>query len=81
PLIAAMFDEKELVSLKNPKASSGDSKYHIAIPLIDVNDTIYGAILVEKVKFFALKENTLTLLAVMAGHLGDLLRHEITNPI
>lgn len=81
PLIAAMFDEKELVSLKNPKASSGDSKYHIAIPLIDVNDTIYGAILVEKVKFFALKENTLTLLAVMAGHIGDLLRHEITNPI
>ena len=81
PLILAMFEEKELVSVKSSKVYLGSSKYHIAIPLIDVNDTIYGAILVEKVQFFALKENTLTLLAVMAGHVGDLLRHEITNPI
>lgn len=53
----------------------------MAIPLIDVNNTIYGAILVERVQFFALKNTTLTLLAVMAGHIGDLLRHEITNPV
>ena len=81
PLVIAMFEEKELVSVKDEKASSGLSKYHIAIPLIDVNNTIYGAILVEKIQFFALKNTTLTLLAVMAGHIGDLLRHEITNPV
>lgn len=81
PLVLAMFEEKELVSVKDEKASSGLSKYHIAIPLIDVNNTIYGAILVEKIQFFALKNTTLTLLAVMAGHIGDLLRHEITNPV
>ena len=81
PLVIAMFEEKELVSVKDAKASLGISNYHIAIPLIDVNDNIYAVILVEKIQFFALKENTLTLLAVMAGHIGDLLRHEITNPI
>ncbi|WP_024610611.1 PelD GGDEF domain-containing protein [Pseudoalteromonas sp. TB64] len=81
PLVIAMFEEKELVSVKDSKASLGISNYHIAIPLIDVNDNIYAAILVEKIQFFALKDNTLTLLAVMAGHIGDLLRHEITNPV
>lgn len=81
PLVIAMFEEKELVSVKGEKATSIRSKYHIAIPLIDVRDNIYGAILVEKIQFFALKNTTLTLLAVMAGHIGDLLRHKITNPI
>ncbi|WP_024593966.1 MULTISPECIES: PelD GGDEF domain-containing protein [unclassified Pseudoalteromonas] len=81
PLILAMIEEKELVSVKDAKTALGISKYHMAIPLIDVNNTIYGAILVERVQFFALKNTTLTLLAVMAGHIGDLLRHEITNPV
>lgn len=81
PLVSAMFAENELVSLKDVKASLGVSQYHIAIPITDISDTVYGVILVEKVQFFALKNTTLTLLAVMAGHIGDLLRHEITNPV
>ncbi|ASM50861.1 hypothetical protein PESP_a2978 [Pseudoalteromonas espejiana DSM 9414] len=79
PLVQAMFEENELVSVKDVK--SNISQYHIAIPLIDVNNTIYGVILVENIQFFALKNTTLTLLAVMAGNIGDLLRHEITNPV
>ena len=81
PLIQTMLAKKELVSLKDNKTKSNSHKYHIAIPLVDVSNTIYGAILVEKIHFFALKENTLTLLAVMAGHIGNLLHHEITNPV
>ena len=81
PLIQTMLEEKELVSLKDNKSKSNLRKYHIAIPLVDINNKIYGAILVQKIHFFALKENTLTLLAVMAGHIGNLLHHEITNPV
>ena len=79
PLIKAMFEERELVSIKEVKNKF--SQYHIAIPLVDINNTIYGVILVQSIQFFALKNTTLTLLAVMAGNIGDLLRHEITNPV
>ncbi|MEI8642047.1 PelD GGDEF domain-containing protein [Pseudoalteromonas sp. Hal099] len=79
PLIKAMFEERELVSVKEVKNKF--SQYHIAIPLVDINNTIYGVILVQSIQFFALKNTTLTLLAVMAGNIGDLLRHEITNPV
>ena len=78
-LIKAMFEERELVSIKEVKNKF--SQYHIAIPLVDINNTIYGVILVQSIQFFALKNTTLTLLAVMAGNIGDLLRHEITNPV
>ncbi|MFM2476145.1 PelD GGDEF domain-containing protein [Celerinatantimonas sp. MCCC 1A17872] len=80
PLIHRLFERQQVASIAMNSASSV-SHYQIAIPLLDHVDKIYAMILVEKVQFFSLREETLRLLTVMAGHIGDLLRHSVTNPV
>ncbi|WP_406665401.1 PelD GGDEF domain-containing protein [Gallaecimonas sp. GXIMD1310] len=81
PMLLAMLEEGQLFSVNQMMERAENSRYQVAIPLTDVNDQLYGVILVEQVQFFALREATLTLLAVMAGHVGDLLRHALANPV
>ncbi|WP_417357049.1 PelD GGDEF domain-containing protein [Gallaecimonas pentaromativorans] len=81
PMVLAMFEQRELISVAQLQSRAEQSQYQIVIPLIDVNDRVYGVLLVEQIQFFTLREATLTLMAVMAGHVGDLLRHALANPV
>lgn len=80
PLIQCLFEQQQLVSVGIDSVHS-ESRYQVAIPLLDHVESIYAVILVEKIQFFSLREDTLRLLAVMAGYVGDLLRHAVTNPV
>lgn len=44
-----------------------------AVPVVDVNDCVHAVLVVEDMPFVALQEENLKLLAVLGGHIGDLL--------
>jgi hypothetical protein len=80
-LVQTMFTETQLVSIRSFADDEQISQYQLVVPLTDIDDNIYAVLLVEAIQFFALKKSTLTLLAVLAGHIGDLLRNTIINPV
>jgi hypothetical protein len=45
----------------------------VAIPLIDVYQKIWGVVIVNEMPLFALQENTLDLLSLLGGYIGDLI--------
>ncbi|WP_136681095.1 PelD GGDEF domain-containing protein [Neptunomonas sp. XY-337] len=55
--------------------------YQLAVPVCDAAGTLHAIVLVEQVQFFSLTDQNLTLLAVMAGHIGDSLRESYENPL
>ena len=42
------------------------------VPLIDVNERIHGVLVIEDMLFLSLQEENLRLLAVLGGHIGDM---------
>ncbi|MGA9539238.1 MAG: PelD GGDEF domain-containing protein [Desulfobacterales bacterium] len=42
------------------------------VPLIDVNDRIHGVLVIEDMLFLSMQEENLRLLAVLGGHIGDM---------
>ncbi len=81
PMVKAMLEQGQLVSINQLSDRADQSRYQIAIPLADVRERIYAVLLVEQVQFFALRGSSLTLMSVMAGHVGDMLRHSLGNPV
>ncbi|WP_027856094.1 PelD GGDEF domain-containing protein [Marinobacterium jannaschii] len=78
PLLNCMLENKRTVSIKDTKQRP---RYQLCIPLTDIQGALYGAVLVESIQFFSLQDKKLTLLTVMASHIGDLLRHQTTLPV
>lgn len=64
-----------------PENISRPSAYQVVVPFQNSTGQLYGLIAVKKMQFFALNEQTLILMGVMAGHIGDMLYHQITNPV
>jgi hypothetical protein len=54
------------------KASTQNSPL-VAVPLMDVNGRIHGMIVIEDMLFLSMQEENLRLLAVIGGHIGDML--------
>jgi hypothetical protein len=42
------------------------------VPLIDVNERIHGVLVIEDMLFLSMQEENLRLLAVLGGHIGDM---------
>jgi polysaccharide biosynthesis protein PelD len=53
----------------------------VAVPLVDVEGTVHGVVAVRELPFISLHDATLSLLAVLGGHVGDLLSVRRTLPI
>jgi hypothetical protein len=51
-----------------------------AVPLTDVKGRVHGIVAVHDLPFIALQEDTLALLAVIGGHVGDLLSPALQAP-
>jgi len=45
----------------------------VAVPLVDVEGTVHGVVAVRELPFISLHDDTLSLLAVLGGRVGDLL--------
>jgi hypothetical protein len=44
------------------------------VPLVDVFQNIWGVIIINEMSMFAMQDNTLDLLALLGGHIGDLVQ-------
>jgi hypothetical protein len=51
-----------------------DHEILVVIPLIDVFQKIWGIVIINEMSMFAMQENTLDLLALLGGHIGDLIQ-------
>lgn len=71
PLIQQALNTRKVASVQNHSKETQGAL--VAIPLVDVFDTIWGLIVVTEMPFFALNSNALDLLAVIGGRIGDLL--------
>jgi polysaccharide biosynthesis protein PelD len=45
----------------------------VAVPIIDVNRCVHGMVVIEDMLFLSMQEENLRLLAVIGGHIGDML--------
>jgi polysaccharide biosynthesis protein PelD len=45
----------------------------VAVPVVDVNRCIHGIVVIEDMLFLSMQEENLRLLAVIGGHIGDML--------
>jgi hypothetical protein len=64
-----------LVSLRDvmERQASTQNSPLVAAPLMDVNGGIHGMIVIEDMLFLSMQEENLRLLAVIGGHIGDML--------
>ena len=52
-----------------------DHEILVVIPLIDIFQKIWGIVIINEMSMFAMQENTLDMLALLGGHIGDLVQH------
>ncbi len=75
PLVRHALLEGELVSLREEmlgKETTGQSLL-AAVPLVDVHRHIWGLLVIQEMPFIALQQENLRLLAVLGGHIADIL--------
>jgi hypothetical protein len=74
PMIQAALRGKRVVSIGAEfRGREGETDLLAAIPLCDVSDRVWGLVAVREMLFTAFQGETLRLLSVMAGHMGDIL--------
>lgn len=52
----------------------------MAIPLIDSRQTLLGVVAVKAMPFFNFQPRTLRLLAILAGHMADMIQEQLQTP-
>ncbi len=76
-LVRLCLKRGELVSVREALLERGEqrqhSQYQVCVPLVDTEGRILALLAVEQMPFFAFNERTLSLLAILAGHIADLL--------
>lgn len=76
PLIRHALTKGELASIREELLAGNEDQGKnllAAVPLVDVNEHVWGLLVVQEMPFIALHEENLRLLAVMGGHIGDIL--------
>lgn len=77
PLISLCLERRELVSVRSNLTDSGEqsefSSLQVCAPLMDTEGKVLAIMAVRQMPFFAFQERTLSLLALLAGHIADLL--------
>ncbi|NBF07911.1 PelD GGDEF domain-containing protein [Pseudomonas sp. Fl4BN1] len=79
-LVSLCLERNELVSVSAELIDAGGqasvSSLQACIPLIDTEGQVLAILAVRQMPFFAFQERTLSLLALLAGHIADLLHHD-----
>lgn len=73
PLVREAFKTGCVTSIQNIDEELG-SDILVVIPLMDVHQKIWGMVIVNEMPMFALQENTLDMLSLLGGHIGDLIQ-------
>ncbi|SEK44874.1 PelD GGDEF domain-containing protein [Atopomonas hussainii] len=77
PMVQLMFEHRELISMRPEMAESGlhleKSPLLACLPLIDTNGEMHAVVAIFGMPFFAFHERNLNLLAILGGHLADIL--------
>jgi len=78
PIILAALRSGELISVRSGEGSRPEihgkrSSILAAIPLTDVFQHTWGMIVIHEMPFIAFHQDNLNLLAVLSGHIGDIL--------
>lgn len=76
-LVRMCLEREELVSVREELLDSGAqasvSSLQACVPLVDTQGQVLAILAVRQMPFFAFQERTLSLLALLAGHIADLL--------
>lgn len=79
-LVRLCLERGELISLREELLERGEHRRHsdlqVCLPLIDTRGRILALLAVAQMPFFALNERTLSLLAILGGHIADLLQSD-----
>ncbi len=75
-LVQTCLKRGELVSIREHLLERGEhrqhSRYQVCVPLIDTDGRIHAVLAVEQMPFFSFNDRVLGLLAILAGHIADL---------
>lgn len=81
-LVKLCLERGELVSVRQELIDAGTStqfsSLQACIPLIDAEGRLLAILAVRQMPFFAFQDRTLSLLALLGGHIADLLRRDET---
>ncbi|RRV25037.1 sugar transporter [Pseudomonas sp. o96-267] len=76
-LLKQCLQRGELVSVRSDVLDRGEGARHSAlqacVPLIDTEDRILAVLAIQQMPFFMFHERSFSLLAILAGHIADLL--------
>lgn len=76
-LVRMCLQRGELVSIREQLLERGEhrqhSRYQLCVPLIDTEDRILAVLAVEQMPFFSFNDRVFGLLAILAGHIADLI--------
>ncbi|CAD5108741.1 PelD GGDEF domain-containing protein [Zestomonas carbonaria] len=76
-LVRLCLERGELVSVRSDLLDRGESRSHsalqVCVPLVDTEDRILAVLAVQQMPFFMFHERSFSLLAILAGHIADLL--------
>lgn len=79
-LVRLCLEKGDLVSVREEFLERGEergfSTLQACVPLIDSDDGIRGLVAIRQMPFFAFNDRTLSLLALLAGHVADLLQSD-----
>jgi hypothetical protein len=79
PLLLHALAERKLVSVQTEfrqRMGDLDTDLLAAIPLIDSEDRIIGLCVIEAMPFFSFEARSLRLLAILAGHMADIVHEQ-----
>lgn len=79
PLLQHALQEKKLVSVQTEyrqKLADLDTDLLLALPLLDSRQTLLGMVVVEAMPFFNFQPRTLRLLAILTGHMADMIQEQ-----
>lgn len=82
PLLRHALEERTLVSVQTEfrkRMDELDTDLLAAIPMIDSEDRFIGICVVEAMPFFSFEARSLRLLAILAGHMADLVHQQAIN--
>lgn len=80
PLVLLTLERGELISIRPELVEQGvviaGSKLLAGIPLLDTAGGVHGLVVVGHMPFFAFNDRNLSLLAILGGHVADLLARD-----
>ncbi len=83
PLLVHALEERTLVSIQTEyrqRKEALDTDLLAAIPLIDSEDRFHAICVVEAMPFFSFEPKALRFLAILAGHMADMVSEQALTP-